>query len=101
MLSQLANFTSSQIRVAESRTGKQLVQQGEQAEEIIARIRAEKNKPRPEKSIRRTPKVSFQSKRKDTLATETKSPCKPQSARGGALQPSHAPTRSTPSRTSM
>jgi len=73
----------TQIWVAKIRTWKQLVQQGEHAEEIIARVRAEENKPRPEKSIRRMPEVSFQSKRKDTLATEIKSLVKPQSARGG------------------
>jgi len=72
-----------QIGVAESRIWKQLVQQGEQAEEIIARVRAEENKPRPEKSTRHTPEIFFQSKRKDTLATETKFPVKPQPARGG------------------
>ena len=43
----------AQIGVAESRTWKQLVQQGEQAEEIVARVRAEENKPRPKKSTRR------------------------------------------------
>ena len=64
----------AQIGVAESRTWKQLIQQGVQAEEIIARVRVEENRPRPEKTIRRTPEASFQSKRKDTLATETKSP---------------------------
>jgi len=83
MLSQFVNFTSSQIRVAESRTGKQLVQQDELVEEIVSRVKVEENKPRPEKSTRRTHEVSFQSKRKDTLATETKSPVKPQLARGG------------------
>jgi len=76
----------TQIGVAESRTWKQLVQQGDQAEEIIVRVRAEENKPRPEKSTRHAPEVSFQSKRKDTLATETKSPAKPQPTRGGVLQ---------------
>jgi len=80
---QSTNSLLAQIGVAESRTWKQLVQQGEQAEEIIARVRAEENKPRPEKSTRCTPEISFQSKRKDTLATETKSPVKPQPARGG------------------
>jgi len=40
--------------------------------------------PRPEKSTRRMPKVSFQSKRKNTLATETKSPVKSQLTRGGS-----------------
>jgi len=67
-----------QIGVAESRTWKQLVQQSEQIEEIVARVGAEENKPRFEKSIRRMPEASFQAKRKDTLATETKSPSKPQ-----------------------
>jgi len=61
-----------------------LVQQGEQAKKIIASVRAEKNKPRPKKLIRRTLEVSIQSKRKDTLATETKAPSKPQPARGGS-----------------
>ena len=37
----------AQIGVAESRTWKQLVQQGEQAEEIITSVRAEENKPDP------------------------------------------------------
>jgi len=60
-----------------------LVQQGEQAEEIIARIKAEENKPRPKKSTRRAPEVPFQSKRKDTLVIESKSPVKPQPTRGG------------------
>ena len=46
-------------------------------------VKAEENKPRPEKSTRRAPEISFQSKRKYALATETKSPIKPQSARGG------------------
>ena len=43
----------AQLGVAESRIWKQLVHQGEQAEEIITRVRAEENKPRPEKSTRR------------------------------------------------
>ena len=73
----------TQIWVAKIRTWKQLVQQGEQAEEIIARVRAEENKPRLEKLTRHVPEVSFQSKTKDTLATETKSPVKPQLTRGG------------------
>jgi len=73
-----------QIGVAESHSWKQLIQQGEQAEAIIARVKIEENKPRLEKSTRRTPEVSFQSKRKDTLATEAKSPVKPQPTRGGS-----------------
>ena len=73
----------TQIGVAESRIWKQLVQQGEQAEEIIVRVRAEENKPRPEKLTRRASEISFQSKRKDTLATKTKSPVNSQPARGG------------------
>jgi len=78
-----------------------LVQQGEQAEKIIAKIKAEENKPRPEKSTRRTSEVSFQSKREDTLATETKSPVKPPRPEGVVLQVSRASTGSTPSKTCM
>ena len=77
------------------------MQQGEQAEEIVAMVKAEENKPRPEKSTRRAPEASFQAKRKDTLATETKSPSKPQPTRGGSSQVSHVPTSSTPSKTNM
>jgi len=91
----------AQIEVAESRTWKQLVQQGEQVEEIIARVRAEENKPRPEKKTRRTPEVSFQSKRKDTLTTETKSPLNLSRLEGVVLQVSRMPTGSIPSKMSM
>jgi len=70
--------------VAESRTWKQLVQQVEQAEEIVASVKAEEGKPRPEKSTGHAPEASFQAKRKDTLATEMKSPSKLQPARGGS-----------------
>ena len=55
----------AQIGVAESRIWKQLVQQGEQAEEIIVRVRVEENKSRPRKSTKHAPEISFQSKRKD------------------------------------
>jgi len=61
-----------------------LVQQGEKAEEIVARVKTEENKARIEKSTRRAPEASFQAKRKDTLEIETKSPSKPQRARGGS-----------------
>ena len=61
-----------------------MVQQGEQAEEIVARVKAEEGKPRPKKSTRRAPEASFQANRKDTLATEMKSPSKPQPVRGGS-----------------
>ena len=71
------------IGVAESYTWKRLVQQSEQTEEIVAKVKAEENKPSPEKLTRRTLEPSFQAKRNDTLATETKSPCKPQPIRGG------------------
>ena len=74
----------AQIGVAESCIWKHLVQQGEQAEKIVTRVRAEENKPRPERSTKCMPEVSFQSKRKDTLVTETKSPIKSQPARGGS-----------------
>jgi len=47
-------------------------------------VKAEENKPRHEKLTRRAPEASFQGKRKDTLATETKSPSKPQPAKGGS-----------------
>ena len=72
----------AQIGVAESRTWRQLIQQGEHAEEIVTRVRAEENKPIPEKSTRRAPDISLQTKRKDNLATETKSPVKPQPVKG-------------------
>jgi len=88
----------AQIGVTESRTWKQFFQQGEQAEEIVVRVRAEENKFRPKKSTRRASEVSLQSKRKDTLATKTKSLAKPQPTEEVVLQVSHAPTRSTPSR---
>ena len=44
----------AQIKVTECRTWKKLVLQGEQAEEIIARVKAEEkdSKPRPNKSMR-------------------------------------------------
>jgi len=60
------------------------VLQEEKAKEIIARVKAKEkmSKPRPEKSTRRIPKSSSQLRRKDTLATKTKSPSKPQSVRG-------------------
>jgi len=46
------------------------VQQGEQAEEIVARVKAEEGMPKPEKLTRRVLEASFQAKRKDTLATD-------------------------------
>ena len=66
-----------------------MIQQGEQAEEIVARVRAEENKPRPERSTRHAPDTSLQTKRKDNLATETKSPVKPQPVEesGSSSQP--------------
>ena len=72
----------AQIGVAESCIWKQLVQQDEQAKELVARVRVEENKPKPERSTRRTPDASFQIKRKDNLAIETKSPVKPQPVKG-------------------
>ena len=74
-----------QIGVAECRTWKQLVSQGEHAEEIVMRFKAEEkeNKPRQEKSAWRTPEQSFQSKRKDTLASKATSSTKSQLVRGG------------------
>ena len=59
--------------------------QGEQTEEIVARVRAEKKtaKPRPDKSMRHTPESSSQLRRRDSLAMKVKSPSKSQSVRGG------------------
>jgi len=81
----LQTFLLAQTGVAECRTWKQLVLQGEQAEEIVARIRAEEknSKPRPDKLMRRAPESSSQPRRRDTLAMKVKSPSKTQSVRGG------------------
>jgi len=57
----------------------------EQAEEIVARVKAEESKPRLEKSTRHTPEASSQAKRKETLTIETKSLPKPQPTRGGGF----------------
>ena len=59
--------------------------QDEQAEEIVARVKAEEKdtKPRPDKSTRRAPETS-QLRRMDTLAIEVKSSFKPKSARGNS-----------------
>jgi len=75
----------AQMGVAECHTWKQLVLQGEQAKEIISRVKAkEKNsKPRPDKPMRRAPELSSLPRRRNTLATEIKSPLKSQSVRGG------------------
>ena len=98
---QFVNLTPNSDRVTESHTWKQLVQKGEQAEEIVARVKTEEGKSRPEKSTKRMPEASFQAKRKDKLATETRSLPKPQPTRGVVLQTNHTPTSSTPSRTRM
>ena len=57
----------------------------EQAEEIVARVRAEEknSKPRPDKPMQRAPESSSQPRRRDTLIIEVKSPSKTQSVRGG------------------
>jgi len=75
----------AQIGVAEYRTWKQLVLQGEQVEEIVARVRAEEkdSKLRPDKSMRHAPESSSHLRRKDTLIMEVKSPSKTQSVREG------------------
>jgi len=54
------------------------VLQGEEEEEIIARVRAEEkdSKPRPNKSMRCAPELSSQLKRRDALAKKVKSPPK-------------------------
>ena len=55
--------------VAEYRTWNQLVLQDEQAQEIVARVKAEEiySKPRPDKPTWRAPESSSQPKRRDTL----------------------------------
>ena len=57
--------------------------QGEQAETLVARVKAEEGESRAKtaKSMQRTPNQSSRSKGKDTLATETMSSAKPQPAR--------------------
>jgi len=71
--------------VVECRTWKQLVLQGEQAEKIVVRVRAEEkdSKSRSDKLMRRAPESSSQLRRRDTLAMEVKSPSKTQLAKGG------------------
>jgi len=61
------------------------MQQGEQIEEIVARIKAEEkdSKARPDKSMQRVPESSSQPRRRDTLATEAKSHPKTQSVKRG------------------
>ena len=75
----------AQIGVVEHRIWKQLVLQGEQAEEIIARVRAKEkdSKPKPDRPTQRAPKSSSQHRRRVIMATEVKSPLKTQSVRGG------------------
>jgi len=92
----------AQMGAVECRTWKQLVLQGKQAEEIVARVRAEEkdSKARPDKPTQRTPESSSQPKRRDTLATEVKSPSKPQSVGGVELPAKHVPINYTPSRMS-
>jgi len=67
----LQNPQLAQMGVAEYRTWKQLVLQGEQVKEIVARVRAKErdSKPRPDKSMQRTPESSFQPRKRDTLVT--------------------------------
>jgi len=62
-----------------------LVLQDEQAEEIIAKVRAEEkdSKLRPGKPTRRGPESSSQPRRRDTLAMGVKLPSKTQLVRGG------------------
>ena len=71
--------------MAECRTWKQFVLQGEHTEEIIARVKAEerKNKPKFDRLTRRMPEQSSQPRRRDTLSMDTTSSPKPQLVRGG------------------
>jgi len=83
----------AQIGVAKCRSRKQLVLQGEQAEEFIVRVKAEEKdgKPRADKPIRCAPESSSQPRKRDTLTTEVKSPSKTQLVRGG-MAPNQAHT---------
>jgi len=83
----LQTFVLAQMGVAICRTWKQLVLQGEHAEEIIARVRAEEkdSKQRFNKSMRRILESCSHPRRRDTLATEVKSPPKTQSVKGGMV----------------
>jgi len=62
---QPANHVLAQIGVVECYTWKKLVLQGEQEEEIIARVKAVKkeSKPRPEKATRRISESSSKPRR--------------------------------------
>jgi len=62
-----------------------LVLQGEQAKDIIARVRVEDkdSKSRPDKPMQRTLESSSQPRRRKTLATKVKSPSKTQLVRRG------------------
>ena len=68
----------AQMGVAGCRTWKQLVLQGEQAKEIVVRVRAEEkdSKLRLDKLLRCAPELSTQPRRRDTLTMEVKSPSK-------------------------
>ena len=93
----------TQMGVEECHTWKKLALQGEQGEEIIARVRAEEkdSKPRPDKSMQRAPESSSQPKRRDIMATEVKSPPKTQSIRGGMAPSQHMLINYIPLRMSM
>jgi len=88
--------------VAECRTWKQLVLQDEQAEEIVARVRAEvkDSKPRPDKSMRCAPESPSQPRRRDTLTKEVKSPPKPSKSEEEWLLARHVLINHIPSRMS-
>jgi len=70
--------------VTECRTWKQLMLQGKHVKEIVTRVRVEEkdNKLKPDKPMRRALESPSQPKRRDTLATEVKSPSKTQLVRG-------------------
>ena len=73
-----------EIGVAEYRTWKQqLVLQGEQMEEIIARVQAEEKESRDQRKRRDAPQNHLLNQGEMTLATEAKSPSKSKPARGG------------------
>ena len=79
----LQTILLAHMGVAECKSWKQLVSQGEQAETIVARIKAEEGgKTRPPSSSQRTLVQSTRSKGKEIMAAETTTLTKTQSTRG-------------------
>lgn len=72
-----------QMGMVECHIFKQLNQHNEQAEEIMARVRAKKSRPRSERPPRQTHDQSIKTEKKETLTVEAKHLQCLQAARGG------------------